>query len=199
MLKERIMLIKNLKPKSFINNYISKSILLLSVAGLILTTTALAHIVTAPNTDSDTSSLKQPLYEHIVRNLPAQAPTTPKSDTVLVPMPPKHPITPLIKNSQIIPISRPAPYYPRQAAVEKISGYVVIEFDVLTDGTVDNLLIIESKPEVIFNKEALRSVKKYIFEPISEKTKVRQRVEFNLNNKSSASIIKNNHSTLSFP
>jgi TonB family protein len=175
MLKERIMLINNLKPKSFINSFISKTILLLSAVGLIVTTSALSNIVKPHNiqkplgASKGESERKTPM---VIKKNATQI-TAPLSAKV------SHK-----QNTQIIPISTSAPAYPREAVIAKITGYVVVEFDVTTDGTVENLQVIESIPEKIFNKEALGSVKKYLFKPISKKTRIRQRVEFKLGNDS---------------
>lgn len=207
MLKERIMLIKNLKPKSFINAFISKSVLLISAVGLLATTTVLANIVKPHNEITNNPKQSESI---VVSNQPVQVPVTSISEAVAIPQPshtvkapiapkerenistnskaPKPPKVVKVKNIKIIPISQPAPNYPRIAAVEKTSGYVIVEFDVNTDGTVENLQIIESHPKRLFDKEALRSVKKYLFEPITEKTRARQRVEFALGyNKKTAS------------
>jgi protein TonB len=77
-----------------------------------------------------------------------------------------------------VALSTPRPNYPSKAAQNNISGYVVVEFDVLTDGSVKNPKVIDSEPNEIFDKQALISVRKYKFEPVSEKIRVRQKVKF---------------------
>lgn len=56
-----------------------------------------------------------------------------------------------------------APQYPYQAAKNGIEGYVRFSFDILPDGTPFNIRIVESVPEKVFDKEALKAIKKWKF------------------------------------
>lgn len=81
---------------------------------------------------------------------------------------------------KIIPIVRVAPYYPRQAAIDKITGYVTVDLDILPNGHVGDVRVVESQPVGTFEKQAINSVKKYKFAPIAQTVSVRQKVEFKL-------------------
>ncbi len=200
MLKERIMLIKNLKPKSIFNKIISKSLLLVTTAGLIVTTTVLADMVQVPKDqqksievpkppkpDAVSASKNQKGNEKHIGMLVPQLDTPKKHIGISKPNAPQEP-TPkksakLESNSfnKLVPLSTPRPNYPRKAAIAKVNGYVVVEFDVMTDGSVKNPLVIESEPKGVFNQEAVKSVEKYKFKPLAEKMRVRRKVEFAIN------------------
>ena len=194
MLKERIMLIKNLQPQSLVNKLLSKSLLVVSTLGLIVTTTALAEIVqlsqsqqkyvgiSAPPKPDKFSNREQKHTENQQIGI-----LVPKPDAVIAPKQPKSPTSPIspdfptMDNSQpnnIVAISTPRPYYPRKAALNNISGFVVVEFEIMQDGSVKNPKVVESKPQDIFDKQALLSVEKYKFEPMPEKVKIKQKIEF---------------------
>ena len=64
------------------------------------------------------------------------------------------------------------PNYPREAAEQGIEGEVTLEFTVTTMGTVTNPVIISSKPEGIFDREALRAILKYKFGSAMKKQKM---------------------------
>lgn len=85
----------------------------------------------------------------------------------------------------VIPIVRIEPQYPREALVEGISGYVVIEFTIEPDGSVADPKILESQPRRMFDRNAVRAIYKWKFKPriVDGKPVARratQRLEFNL-------------------
>lgn len=61
------------------------------------------------------------------------------------------------------------PRYPRKAAMRGISGFVRFQFDLTDAGYVKNLEIVESQPEGVFDKEAIRSIKQWEFDSTSKK------------------------------
>jgi len=67
--------------------------------------------------------------------------------------------------SDLIPIRRVEPQFPREAIVEGISGYVVLEGIVDEKGNVKTVQVIESKPKFVFDASALRAVKQWKFKP----------------------------------
>jgi len=156
LLKERIMLIKNLKPQSAFSSLVSRSLLALSIVGLFVTTTVLAERV-------------------ILSDNPEQVPLVPKPPSLS-----KSPASEPHAATQLVALSTPRPLYPRAAAVAKISGYVVVEFDVLTDGSVKNPVVVDSKPKGIFDVEAIKSVQHYKFAPVAEQIKARRKVKFSM-------------------
>lgn len=87
--------------------------------------------------------------------------------------------------SELIPLVRIAPQYPRQAARDRIEGYVVIEITVNPDGTVKTARPIDAKPRGVFESSAVQSILKWKFRPKVEdgkpiEFKGIQRLEFNL-------------------
>ena len=80
-----------------------------------------------------------------------------------------------------------APTYPRKALRMGREGYVLIEFDVDTDGSVLDPYVVESEPTGVFERSAIKAVRKWLFSPpvykdVSVKVNdVRARVTFALN------------------
>jgi TonB family protein len=79
------------------------------------------------------------------------------------------------------------PEYPREAARAGTEGWVQVEFTIAPDGTTQDLQVLDSAPQVVFDRAALDSVSKWRFEPIRKNgAPVAQRavlqVRFVLNN-----------------
>ena len=80
-----------------------------------------------------------------------------------------------------------APTYPRNAIRMGREGYVLIEFDVDTDGSVLDPYVVESEPTGVFERSAIKAVRKWLFSPpvykdVSVKVNdVRAKVTFALN------------------
>lgn len=70
-----------------------------------------------------------------------------------------------IKEGDYRPISKVAPRYPRQALSRGVTGYVIMEFNVTEIGTVENVVVIESKPTGVFDKSAIDAVTKFRYIP----------------------------------
>jgi len=172
MLKERIMLIKKNQPS--VNNFKNKlsSVLLITtaIATTVLTTSSLAN-----NNQSDSQRITIPA--------PPKAPSNAKPTNP--PKPPKAKLKNTIgkvngTDIQIVPIAKFAPYYPRKAVDGNISGYVTMDVDISTNGTVEDVRVVESEPPGIFDKEAVNSLMKYKFEPIAQPVTIQQKVKFEL-------------------
>jgi protein TonB len=89
-------------------------------------------------------------------------------------------------DSDIIPIVRVNPQYPMRAAERGIEGWVEVEFTISAAGTVKDPFVTASYPGKIFNREALRAIRKWKYNPkIEEGTAVerhgvRVRLKFEL-------------------
>ena len=89
-------------------------------------------------------------------------------------------------DGEYLPIIKVAPQYPRRALARGIEGYVVLQYTVTPQGTVKDPIVIEAKPETIFNKVAIESAKRYKYKPrvidgkAQEVKNVRTRIIFNL-------------------
>lgn len=63
------------------------------------------------------------------------------------------------------PIVRVEPRYPVAAAQAKTEGYVVAEFDIQPDDTVQNVQIIKSVPAQVFDKVAIKALQQWVYSP----------------------------------
>ena len=68
-------------------------------------------------------------------------------------------------DGEYLPIVKVAPVYPRRALARGIEGYVVLEYTVTKQGTVKDPVVIESKPNRIFDKVATKSALRYKYKP----------------------------------
>ena len=57
------------------------------------------------------------------------------------------------------------PSYPRNALRMGREGYVLIEFDVDTDGSVLDPYVVESEPTGVFERSAIKADRKWLFSP----------------------------------
>ncbi len=58
------------------------------------------------------------------------------------------------------------PDYPARALTQGIEGYVDVRFDVTARGSTDNIQVTLAKPPRIFDKAAIKAVKKWKFQPM---------------------------------
>lgn len=63
-------------------------------------------------------------------------------------------------------ISRKYPEYPLKALDMRIEGHVVVLFDINLQGQVENIRILESKPNSIFNRAVIQAMKQWKYQPI---------------------------------
>jgi len=68
-------------------------------------------------------------------------------------------------DSDVIPIARLTPMYPRKAAVKGIEGWVKLEFTVNQDGTVSDVKVLGAKPRRMFDRAAVKSILRWKFKP----------------------------------
>lgn len=66
---------------------------------------------------------------------------------------------------EFMPVSRTPPQYPYQATRRRIEGWVRVSFLVTKTGSVEDVVLLESEPEGIFDRAALRAVSKWKFKP----------------------------------
>ena len=63
-------------------------------------------------------------------------------------------------------ISADLPLYPKRAWSRSLQGWVIIQFDVNTNGKVNNARVTRSVPGGSFNTVSLSAVKKWVFKPV---------------------------------
>jgi|GEM_PF-4808729 len=74
-----------------------------------------------------------------------------------------------------VPLTIQEPVYPPDALEEGIEGWVLLEFDILPNGKVENPRVIDSSPEGLFDDAALEAIKGNTYKPkVVGETPVRQ-------------------------
>jgi bla regulator protein BlaR1 len=68
-------------------------------------------------------------------------------------------------SSMASPVIRIEPKYPVEAAQNNQEGSVILEFDIAKDGSTDNIQVIESFPQQVFDKESVRALKQWTYKP----------------------------------
>lgn len=68
-------------------------------------------------------------------------------------------------DGEYLPIVKVAPLYPSSAQSRGIEGYVLLEFTVTETGATADPVIIESKPEGVFDQAAAKAVLKFKYKP----------------------------------
>ncbi|MEJ0004970.1 MAG: energy transducer TonB [Steroidobacteraceae bacterium] len=58
------------------------------------------------------------------------------------------------------------PEFPELARTRAITGYVDVEFTVLSDGTVANVAVVKSQPSGVFEKSAMVAVRQWRYRPL---------------------------------
>jgi protein TonB len=92
----------------------------------------------------------------------------------------------LASDQDIVPIVRVNAQYPPRAADREIEGWVEVEFTISAAGTVKDPVIVAANPGTIFNRAALRAIRKWKYSPkieggvAVERPKVRVRINFDL-------------------
>lgn len=70
-----------------------------------------------------------------------------------------------IEFRELIPMRYITPEYPDAARTQGTEGFVVVAFSVNTDGSIDNVRIVESTPPGVFDEVALDAAARLRFEP----------------------------------
>jgi bla regulator protein BlaR1 len=69
------------------------------------------------------------------------------------------------KISIATPVIRIEPKYPVEAARDNQEGSVILEFDITKDGSTDNIEVIESFPQQVFDKVSVTALKQWTYKP----------------------------------
>ena len=90
-----------------------------------------------------------------------------------------------LAEGDVLPIVRIAPQWPREALVEGIEGYVLVEVIIAADGSVASAVVIESVPRRLFDRNVIRAVLKWKFKPriingVAVERRAIQRLDFSL-------------------
>ena len=92
-----------------------------------------------------------------------------------------------LAEGDVLPIVRIDPQWPREALVEGIEGYGVVEVTIGADGSVKDVRVIQSEPRRMFDRNVIRAVLKWKFKPriingVPVERKAIQMLEFTLDN-----------------
>lgn len=68
-------------------------------------------------------------------------------------------------DAERVPIVRVLPQYPMRAADRGLEGWVNVEFTITTNGSVRDPVVVDSQPPRVFDRAALRAVKKWKYRP----------------------------------
>lgn len=84
-----------------------------------------------------------------------------------------------------IAIVRFAPRYPREAAEQGIEGHVTAEFTITENGTVEDIILVDSMPGEVFVEPAIDALARWRFRPdvvdgVALPSRARQTIEFKL-------------------
>ena len=70
-----------------------------------------------------------------------------------------------LAEGDVLPIVRIDPQWPREALIEGIEGYVVVEVTIGADGSVKDVRVIQAEPKRVFDRNVIRAVLKWKFKP----------------------------------
>ena len=68
-------------------------------------------------------------------------------------------------DTDVVPIVRVTPQYPLRASERGIEGWVEVEFTISRSGTVKDPSVINSHPSSIFDRSALKAIRKWKYNP----------------------------------
>lgn len=71
----------------------------------------------------------------------------------------------LLRDGDATPIVRIEPRYPVQAARDGLQGWVRLRFSIMEDGSVDEVEVIEAEPRRVFDREAIRALRRWKYTP----------------------------------
>ncbi len=69
------------------------------------------------------------------------------------------------ESSNIKPLDRVEPAFPKEASIKGIEGFVLVRFDVNEEGRPENISVVEADPRNMFEKEAKNAVRKWHYKP----------------------------------
>ncbi len=70
-----------------------------------------------------------------------------------------------VSDRELTPLVRVTPMYPPRAAQRGVEGWVEVEFTISKMGTVKDPKVVEAQPSRIFNRAALRAIRKWKYKP----------------------------------
>ncbi|MFH4525258.1 energy transducer TonB [Vibrio diabolicus] len=68
-------------------------------------------------------------------------------------------------NQQALPLYRVDPRYPSKALKRRVEGYVIMRFTIDATGRPKDIEVLEAEPQRMFEREAIRALKKWKYQP----------------------------------
>jgi protein TonB len=89
------------------------------------------------------------------------------------------------RDDEVVALFKLPPEYPRKAARAGKEGWVKLEFTITRDGNVTDAAVVDARPRRLFDRAALRAIRKWRFKPKIKSGKAVARratqvIEFNL-------------------
>lgn len=69
-------------------------------------------------------------------------------------------------DAEVVPLVRLEPVYPRKAARAGKEGWVKVEFTINARGKVTDAVVVDARPRRIFDRSALKAIRKWRFKPM---------------------------------
>jgi protein TonB len=133
--------------------------------------TPLVFLYVDPPDEINTKDFQPIDLPDIVHAPPSQSPEEytsggPGTGVTSIPLPPPGPNStlnnPFTNDGPLMAIVRVEPTYPAIAANRGLEGFVVVQFDVLSDGTVGNISVVSSSSN-IFERSAIKAASRFRF------------------------------------
>jgi TonB family protein len=87
----------------------------------------------------------------------------------------------VVPAGQLTLIKRVAPTYPRRAELDRIEGWVELDFTVTTDGAVKDVTIHGAEPAGVFNAAAIKALTQWRYQPVlRDATPISQRARIRI-------------------
>lgn len=110
---------------------------------------------------------------------PAPAPTTPPpAATPAAPTPAPVAAAPAPARTAPVAISTPQPAFPPQALRAGITGEVVVEYTIGTNGSVTDVRVVRSQPRGTFERAVLTTVRRWKFQPLDAPVTLTRTIAF---------------------
>jgi len=101
------------------------------------------------------------LKNHRLVNRPAQAIAGIAASLLITSVAFAAPEPPTPKEAAVYPEIRIEPRYPIAAAKDQVNGSVVLQFDIMSDGSVMNISVVKSVPQGVFDKVSRKALKQW--------------------------------------
>ncbi|WP_375749384.1 energy transducer TonB [Vibrio sp. HN007] len=96
-------------------------------------------------------------------SVPVQSVQGPETDAPIQPS--NASLAQIGQTQQVMPLHRIEPSYPQKALQRKIEGYVSLRFTIDRSGKPTDIEVIDAKPARIFNRDAIKALRRWRYQP----------------------------------